>query len=74
MEEDSGRADDKAQVNRTRRMRYCCWCGDAIGLIEDRHYDRSDTCGKSECEREARHAARDERAEAHEQLDRDMGW
>jgi len=45
-----------------------------MGLIEDRYYDRGDTCGKMECAREARYAAETERAEAHEQLDRDMGW
>jgi len=45
-----------------------------MGVIEDKYYDRSDTCGKRECEREARDQARAERDEAHEKLDRDMGW
>lgn len=56
------------------RMRYCWVCGDELGIIEDRHYNRDDTCGKRECEREARLAAIDERNEAHERLDRDMGY
>ena len=45
-----------------------------MGLIEAKHYDRTDTCGKAECEREALYAAAAERQEAHDQLDRDMGW
>lgn len=41
----------------------------------DKHdYDSRDTCGATECDREARYQAEAERAEAHEQLDRDMGW
>ena len=56
------------------KMRYCWYCGEELGVIENRHYDRSDTCGKQECERAARDAARAEREESHERLDRDMGW
>ena len=37
-----------------------------MGVIENRY------C--TECDREARYQAEAERAEAHEQLDRDMGW
>jgi hypothetical protein len=53
-------------------MRYCFNCGEELGCYRD--YDRLDTCGKQECEAEARGAAHAERFEAHEQLDRDMGW
>lgn len=56
------------------KERFCWNCGDSMGVIEDKYYDRSDTCGKRECEREARDQARAERDEAHEKLDRDMGW
>ena len=45
-----------------------------MGFIENRYYDSRDTCGASECEREARDAAYAEREEAHERLDRDNGW
>jgi len=55
------------------RRHTCYYCGDDIGQW-DRFSDRFDTCGRPECEREARDAAYAEREEAHEQLDRDMGW
>lgn len=58
----------------TAKMRFCWNCGAEMGVIERKFYDSRDTCGKSECEREARDATRAERDEAHEQLDRDMGW
>ncbi len=54
------------------KMRYCFTCGEEIGVYAD--YDRFDTCGKQECEREARHGRDQEREEAHERLDRDMGY
>lgn len=53
-------------------MRHCFFCGDEIGVYAD--YDNLDTCGKLECNRETRHASQAEREEAHEQLDRDLGW
>lgn len=56
------------------RERRCWVCGESMGIIQDRHYERSDTCGKTECEREARYAAEAEREEAHDRLDRDIGW
>lgn len=56
------------------KERHCWNCGESMGYIENRYYDRSDTCGKQECDREARHSAEAERHEAHERLDRDMGW
>lgn len=54
------------------KMRFCFNCGAELGVYSS--YDPLDTCGASECEREAANAARQEREEAHEQLDRDMGW
>ena len=58
----------------TAKERHCWHCGGSMGVIENRHYRRGDTCGKQECERDARDAERYERDEAHERLDRDMGW
>jgi hypothetical protein len=58
----------------TAQMRYCWNCGDEMGVIERKFYDPHDTCGKIECNREARYAEEVERSEAHDQLDRDMGW
>lgn len=56
------------------RERFCAYCGESLGFIEDRYYERNDTCGKLECDRVMRDDAAAEREEAHEQLDRDMGW
>lgn len=57
---------------RVAKQRYCFNCGEDIGFYAD--YERTDTCGKQECEREVRDMMRQERDEAHERLDRDMGW
>lgn len=57
---------------REARQRYCFYCGEDIGIYAD--YEPTDTCGKAECERERRNIERQEREEAHQQLDRDMGW
>ena len=56
------------------KERFCWVCGTSIGYVEDRFYDRRDSCGSRECQREERDAYRAERDEAHEQLDRDRGW
>jgi hypothetical protein len=56
------------------KMRFCCCCGAELGVWEAKHYDRRDTCGAQACEREMRDAEAAERFEAHERLDRDMGW
>lgn len=55
-------------------MRYCCFCGDALGILTRAQWEPTDTCGKHECEQEARYAAEAERAEAHARLDEDMGY
>lgn len=57
---------------REPKMRHCCNCGEELGVYAD--YDRYDTCGKRECDRAVRDDLAQEREEAHEQLDRDMGW
>lgn len=59
------------KMNATK-MRYCFNCGAELGAYSD--YDQLDTCGATECEREAQRAAAIERSEAHDQLDRDRGW
>lgn len=58
----------------TAKMRHCWNCGAELGVIENKHYDRRDTCGSPECDREARNQAQAERDDAHDELDRDMGW
>lgn len=55
-----------------KKMRHCFNCGAELGVYAD--YDPLDTCGANECEREARIAVSQQRDEAHEQLDRDLGW
>ena len=54
------------------KMNYCFNCGDELGVYSA-HYPLDD-CGKQECVREARNCQAQEREEAHEELDRDMGW
>lgn len=54
------------------KMRHCFYCGDELGVHSD--WQPLDMCGKRECERAAGECAQQEREEAHEQLDRDMGW
>lgn len=56
------------------KMRYCFNCGEELGMMTSSQYDPFDTCGKSACEREARYTMESDRADAHEQLDRDRGW
>lgn len=57
----------------SEKRHHCFYCGADIGP-KDRFSERLDDCGATECAREARYAAQQERDEAHEQLDRDMGW
>ena len=56
------------------KERFCWNCGDSLGFIEDKYYDRTDVCGKRECNRAAQDQAQYERDEAHERLDRDWGY
>lgn len=55
------------------RMQFCAWCGEELGTYEQLGQPR-DTCGKIECEREMRGMDEAEREEAHDRLDREMGW
>jgi hypothetical protein len=57
----------------TPRRHHCFNCGEDLGEW-DRFCDQNDTCGSAECNREAQWQAQAERDEAHEQLDRDLGW
>lgn len=59
-------------MSKTAKMRRCFNCGEEIGVYAD--YDPLDDCGKPECVREARNQAEQEREDAHEHLDRDMGY
>ena len=59
-------------MTKLSRMRHCFNCGEELGCYAD--HDPLDHCGKTECVREAQYAAKAERSEAHDQLDRDMGW
>ena len=50
-------------ASETARMRFCCICGEELGVIEAGRYDRLDTCNSVECERELWHAEADDEAE-----------
>jgi hypothetical protein len=60
-------------VTTVARRHQCFNCGEDLGPW-DRFSDRMDDCGAPECAREARNAFAQEREEAHERLDRDMGY
>ena len=55
------------------RRSYCYNCGADLGEW-DRFSDQYDTCGELECNRAVQDDLAAARDEAHEQLDRDMGW
>jgi hypothetical protein len=55
------------------RRHYCMNCGEDMGPW-DRFSSNLDTCGKIECARAEREAYAQEREEAHERLDRDLGY
>jgi hypothetical protein len=57
---------------RQSRMRHCFNCGEEIGVSAD--YEPLDTCGRSECEREARYAQIEREERSHDELDYQMGW
>lgn len=58
----------------TKRRHYCWFCGADMGPWDRRFCQPTDTCGAKECEHAARDAAEEERARAHEKLDREEGW
>ena len=55
------------------KMLYCDYCGVEIGMGV-RQWREKLSCGAKECDRAIRDEEMAEREEAHEQLDRDMGW
>lgn len=55
------------------KHQHCDFCGDDLGVYV-RYGREPQTCGKPECELWARDEMQGERDEAHEQLDRDMGY
>lgn len=57
---------------REPKERFCFNCGASMGVYAD--YDRMDDCGAQECVRAVRECMAEEREEAHERLDRDMGY
>ncbi len=59
-------------MTKPAKMRHCFYCGEELGIYAD--YDRLDHCGKRECSRAALDSIQEEREEAHDKLDRDMGW
>lgn len=56
------------------KERFCWNCGRSMGRIESRYYERTDTCGAIECSRAERDMHREEREEAHRDLDEQRGW
>lgn len=59
-------------MNKEPKMRYCFNCGEELGRYND--YDRFDHCGERECAREAYNAHEEMREQAHEELDRQLGY
>lgn len=57
-----------------RKVSHCEYCGDALGRDVEKWPGEIVTCGKRECVRYERDCHQQEREEAHEQLDRDMGY
>lgn len=56
------------------KMHHCFNCGEELGPYSNAYSGRFEACGKPECQREERDAYQQEREEAHEQLDRDLGY
>jgi hypothetical protein len=54
-----------------KKMRHCWNCGAELGEIEDRHYEKTDTCGARDCDRAARDMCQEEREERHREIDRE---
>lgn len=56
------------------KMRHCWNCGEELGMLKRSEWEPGDTCGKTECNREASNAREAEREEAHRRLDSNMGY
>lgn len=57
----------------TERRYRCAVCGEDMGAWT-KFCDKTDTCGKPECERQVRDDMRAEQEEAHRDLDERKGW
>lgn len=57
-----------------RKISQCEYCGDDLGYEADKMPGEFIVCGKRECAREERDFYAQQREEAHEQLDRDLGY
>ena len=55
------------------KVKNCDYCGDDLGGFIER-YGEPVSCGKPECDRNARDDLAQQRSEAHEALDRQMDW
>jgi hypothetical protein len=53
-----------------KRMQHCFYCGENLGVFEV-EYDELPTCGKQECEREARYEYQARDADARERAEED---
>lgn len=62
------------QTTRQDRRHLCAYCGADMGDYDRRTCEPTDVCGERECMRWYRDAMQEEREEAHDRLDRDMGW
>lgn len=54
-----------------KRMKHCAWCGEDLGEAFD---NEPESCGAPTCNREVRGMQEEARQDAHDQLDRDLGW
>ena len=51
-----------------KRMQYCFWCGQELGIRED---DAPDTCGKIECNRQLKNSCEAEEDELKHEAEQD---
>jgi len=58
----------RREIDMASKERFCWYCGESLGVIEDKFYDRDDVCGAVECHRALRDVYREEHA------DLDRGW
>ena len=63
---------DKPTDRTPDKERFCCYCGASLGRYKD--YDRYDTCGEIECNREARGAIEQEMDERIDRVREDYGY
>lgn len=57
-----------------RKVSKCEHCGDDLGYEVEKHPGDIVVCVARECQRFERDCYREQRDEAHQRLDRDMGW